>query len=113
MGPLTRPGSNLAKVRMLLRILHVEQGLGLAETARDVVLGLVRVPAVNLWELGGIADKQHGRRDPDDGTCSPKRLDMPHSIQAFLSHSPPPFPPPSLFFSHHLYVFLYPVRLLL
>lgn len=107
MGPLTRPGSNLAKVRMLLRILHVEQGLGLAETARDVVLGLVRVPAVNLWELGGIADKQHGRRDPDDGTCSPKRLDMPHSIQAFLSHSPPPFPPPPPSSFHIIFIFFY------
>lgn len=69
-GEAVRRCGNLAKVRVRLGVLHVEQRLGLAEAARDVVLGLVGVAAVDDRQLGRVAHQQHYWSDADDRAWS-------------------------------------------
>lgn len=69
-GEAVGRGGDLAEARVRLGILHVEERLGLAEAARDVVLGLVGLPAVDDGQLGGVAHQQHHGGDADDGAWS-------------------------------------------
>lgn len=65
-GEAVRRGGDLAEARVGLGVLHVEERLGLAETARDVVLGLVGLAAVDDGQLGRVAHQQHHWGDADD-----------------------------------------------
>lgn len=67
-GEAVGGGGDLAEARVRLGVLHVEERLGLAEAARDVVLGLVGLAAVDERQLGRVAHQQHDRCDTDDGT---------------------------------------------
>lgn len=69
-GEAVGGGGDLAEARVRLGVLHVEERLGLAEAARDVVLGLVGLPAVDDGQLGRVAHQQHHRGDADDGALS-------------------------------------------
>lgn len=67
-GEAVGGGGNLAEARVRLGVLHVEERLRLAEAARDIVLGLVGLTAVDERQLSGVAHQQHHRCDADDGT---------------------------------------------
>ena len=50
---------------MLPPVLHVENTLSLTKAARNIMLALIRLPMLDLRQLGRIADKQQRGCDPD------------------------------------------------
>ena len=54
---------DLAEVRMLFPVLHIEQALRFTKTARDVMLGFICLARVDFWELCRIADQQQSWGD--------------------------------------------------